>query len=61
MVKAFAARAADLRLIPVFAVDFFFFFSRSSHTSDLNIRNPVATLSGVVRSTLGPVGPVSVY
>ena len=35
----------------------------SSHTSDLNIGTPVATLQepGVTGSALGLVGPVSVY
>ena len=38
-------------------------FSGSSHTSDLNIGTPVATLPGAwrYRSALGLVGPVSVY
>ena len=38
-------------------------FSESSHTSDLNIGTPVATLQapGDIGSALGLVGPVSVY
>ena len=37
-------------------------FSESSHTSDLKIRTPVATLApGVIGSVLGLVGPASVY
>ena len=36
-------------------------FSRSSHTIDLKIGTPVATLLGVVGSRLGLVGPVSAY
>ena len=35
--------------------------SRSSHTSDLKIGNPVAALPGVKGSVLGLVGPMSVY
>ena len=37
--------------------------SRSSHTSDLKIGNPVATLPGTwhYRVIVGQVGPVSVY
>ena len=35
--------------------------SGSSHTSDLKIGTPVATLPGVIGSVLGLVGPVSVY
>ena len=36
-------------------------FSGSSHTSDIKIGTPVATLPGVIGSVLGLVGPVSVY
>ena len=36
-------------------------FSGSSHTSDLEIGTPVATLPGMIGSALGLVGPVSVY
>ena len=36
-------------------------FSRSSHTSDLKIGTPVATLPGIPGPALGFVGPVSVY
>ena len=36
-------------------------FSGSSHTCDLNIGTPVATLPGVIGSALGLVGLVSVY
>ena len=36
-------------------------FSGTSHTSDLKIGTPVATLPGVIGSELGLVGPVSVY
>ena len=36
-------------------------FSGSSHTSDLQIGTPVATLPGVIGSALGLVGPVSVF
>ena len=38
-------------------------FSGSSHTSDLKIGSPVASLPapGIIGSALGLVGPVSVY
>ena len=36
-------------------------FLGSSHTSDLKIGTPVATLPGIIGSALGLVGPVSVY
>ena len=60
VVKASASRAcAEMfpgRVIPVRRD-----VSGSSHTSDLNIGTPVATLPGVIGSVLGLVGPVSVY
>ena len=43
VVKASASRAADLGSIPAFACGSFF---RPSHTSDLKIGTPVATLPG---------------
>ena len=58
--KASAVGAADLALIPVFAVDL---YSRSSHTSNWNIGTPVAALQGAwrYRSALGLVSPVPVH
>ena len=35
--------------------------SGSSHTSDLKIRTPLATLPGVIGSALGLVGPMSMH
>ena len=57
MVKASASRAED----PGFESRWRRDFSGSSHTSDLKIGTPVATLPGVIGSMLGLVGPVSVY
>ena len=57
VVKAFASTAEDQGFDSRLRRD----FSGSSHTSDLDIGTPVATLPGVIGSTLGLVGPVSVY
>ena len=61
MAKAFASRAAALGSISVLAMDL---FSRSSHTSDLDVGTPVAILCqapGAIGSALELVGPASVY
>ena len=57
MVKASAPRAEDPRFESRLRRD----FSGSSHTRDLKIGTPVATLAGVIGSELGLVGPLSVY
>ena len=61
VVKASASRAEDTGFESPLRRDF---FSGSSHTSDLKIGTPVATLPGAwlkKRSGLGLVAPVSVY
>ena len=59
VVQASASRAADLASIPTFSADL---IPLSSHTSDLNIGTPLATLAfqapGVIGSALGLVGRV---
>ena len=59
VVEAFASGAED----PGFESHLRRDFSGSSHTSDLEIGTPVATLQapGIIGSALGLVGPVSVY
>ena len=59
VVKASASRAED----PGFKFRLRRYFSRSSHTSDLKIGTPVATLPDARRygSVLGLVGPMSEY
>ena len=57
VVKASASRGQDPRLESHLRRD----FSGSSHTSDLNIGTPLATLARRIGSALGLVGPVSVY
>ena len=57
MVKASASGAKD----PGFESRLRRNFSGSSHTSDLKIGTPVATLPSIIESALGLVGPVSVY
>ena len=61
MVKLSCASEADLGLIPALAMDGFVFIFRSDDTGELKIGTPVATLSGVIGSALGLVGPVSVH
>ena len=55
VVKASASRAEDPE------IESRRDFSGSSHTCDLKIGTPVATLPGVIGSALGLVGPVSAY
>ena len=57
VVKASASRAEDPGFESCLRRD----FSGLSHTSDLKIGTPVATLPGVIGSALGLVGLVSVY
>ena len=58
VVKASASKAED----PGFGSRLRFGdFSGSSHTSDLKVGTPVATLPSVAGSTLELIGPVSVY
>ena len=49
VVKAFASRAADPRFDSCLRLD----FSKRSHTSDLKIGSPVATLPGAWRNRVG--------
>ena len=55
-----ALRTDDPGSVPACTVGI---FSRSSHTGDLTIGAPVlpCQMPGVIGSSLGPVGPVSVY
>ena len=56
VVKASASRAKYLGFDSYLRQD----FSGSSHTYDLKMGTPVATLPGALGSTLGLVGPVTV-